>query len=147
MNKSLVCCSECERMNKEIEKERKLVSDANREMFPELIQALQLLRPVLSRFRDNNFAGVPCAHQLTIWHHYYPASHESDSERVQQPASFIKLIGKWMQPLGFMPGEKVRLLAFKGILILCPADFKEGDAFLESLKAEQALLPKIPKQR
>lgn len=106
---------------------------ANEELFPELAEAIMKLRPVLSHFRDNKFAGVPKARKLTV--HDFMRTRWTSDERHYSFFSNIKLIGRWVEKAGFLAGENIQVLALNGLLIICPESFpddRESKAVIES---------------
>ena len=139
-------CAECARKLRAMEDEKKFHKHCNQEMFDTLIKAISLLRPVLSRFRDHDYIGVKCAHTYTVRHFFYPQSLDAEKESVREPASIIKLIGKWMQPLGFEPGKKIKILSFNGLLILTPEDHKDPPGIIGELQVMNRLLGKMDKK-
>lgn len=91
---------------------------ANEEHFPELIEAILKLRPVLSHFRDHKFKGVPLVRKQRgskvrkIW----------DTKQGSHSTfySSISMKGQWVDKLGFKEPGYIQVLALNGLLIICP---------------------------
>lgn len=90
---------------------------ANERKIPDLDEAIRQLRPVLQSFTEHDFAGVPGSRKLVIQSQINQTIYHYQN---RTEASFIRLQGKWMQPLGFWPGGRVHVIAQNGLIIICP---------------------------
>lgn len=90
---------------------------ANELMLPDLEEVIRKLRPLLHTFCEHDFAGVPGSRKLVIQSQINQTIYHYQT---RTEASFIRLQGKWMQPLGFWPGGRVHLIAQNGLIIICP---------------------------
>jgi len=96
---------------------------SNETQFPQLLEAIEKLRPVLDTFRHHHFEGVPATRKMTIQTHL-TNDRRPDSER---EVAQIRLQGKWLQQQGFHPDRQVRVIALNGLLIICPEQFSEQE--------------------
>lgn len=94
----------------------------NAAKFPELEEVIRKLRPVLKTFCEHDFVGVPGSRKLVI---QSQINHPLYHFETRNEASFIRLQGKWLQPLGFYPGGNVRLITLNGLIIICPEKLRE----------------------
>lgn len=94
---------------------------ANEDKFPNMVAAINRLRPVLFNFRQHDFTGVPCARRLTV----YPLSKECGWYVYPE----IRLSGRWMEHLGFGIGEKIHVIGLGGLMIVVPESYPDHKEF------------------
>ena len=100
---------------------KKFHSQANEEQFPALAEAILKLRPVLNKFRQHHFIGVPAFRRLRISDVIFPTRINGCNTIY----SNIRLTGRWLEERGFEPESNYYVLALNGLLILCPENFPE----------------------
>lgn len=94
---------------------------ANEERFPAFAEAIQQLRPVLHKFRQHHFIGIPAFRRLRLSYWVYPP--KSCDQR--STYSNITLSGRWLEERGFLPDSNAYVLELNGLLIICPEHYPE----------------------
>lgn len=113
--------STIDQASKDLEEYRR---QANEEQFPALIEAIQALRPILNKFRQHHFIGVPAFRRLCINLAIF-----SEDKSHPHPTRYlypkISISGRWLEERGFEMKDQYYLLELNGLLILCPANYPE----------------------
>lgn len=88
---------------------------------PDLYSAIQQLRYLIEVFQQHGFAIGPKARRLTIQKHTYndPSLYGSKPNN-RTPVPQIRIMGRWLQELGFKPYDHVRIIGLKELLIVYP---------------------------
>lgn len=104
----------------------------NEQRFPELLDAVTTLRSVLHTFRQFDFTGVPTTRKFSI----RPVTVRKGKREHSYPC--FQLCGRWLEDRGFHSTGHIRVIALKGLFIICPENFPDDD--IEQSVAESRIL-------